>query len=328
MSYSNGRVDYRRLLSQPEADVRAAEVSSPYIDMRPPGVPRGDPVQSEWGFRFQRRALSPAPRRKREFVPEEKKDVNYWSKRERNNNAAKKSRERRRLHDMQLEMRILALMGENKRLKTELLTLKCQLGLTGIPLHSQALRRGLLSSLLPDLRALKCAATLDPYRHAAPPFGLDYRQAAEPTLASSQLAPRPPREDALHLTSVLRRPFSEDGAMYCEGRLRCVKCNVESSACSHLSKPQGCQQLVRGSDSGSTAPLNPSGTQTTLPHKLRFKTNQGGEHACLHPRQDCLSSSSCKGGLVEIYIDPQKGCLAPREAFRDRTDLNLSVHRR
>uniref|UniRef100_H3ANW9 BZIP domain-containing protein n=2 Tax=Latimeria chalumnae TaxID=7897 RepID=H3ANW9_LATCH len=68
-------------------------------------------------------------RRKREFISEEKKDASYWEKRRKNNEAAKRSREKRRINDLVLENRVLALNEENVRLKTELLQLKLRFGL-------------------------------------------------------------------------------------------------------------------------------------------------------------------------------------------------------
>ncbi|XP_074511751.1 uncharacterized protein LOC141780432 [Sebastes fasciatus] len=68
-------------------------------------------------------------RRKREFISDEKKDACYWEKRRKNNEAAKRSREKRRLNDMVLENRVIALNDENMRIKTELLQLKLRFGL-------------------------------------------------------------------------------------------------------------------------------------------------------------------------------------------------------
>lgn len=67
--------------------------------------------------------------RKREFMPIEKKDECYWDKRRKNNEAAKRSRERRRANDMVLEGRVLSLLEENARLRAELLALKLRYGL-------------------------------------------------------------------------------------------------------------------------------------------------------------------------------------------------------
>nr|KAG5688339.1 hypothetical protein BaRGS_027881 [Batillaria attramentaria] len=64
------------------------------------------------------------PRKQREFIPENRKDEQYWEKRRKNNEAARRSREKRRLHDMVLENRIMALEQDNSRLRTELVSVK------------------------------------------------------------------------------------------------------------------------------------------------------------------------------------------------------------
>ncbi|KAL6107751.1 uncharacterized protein ACO6RY_18457 [Pungitius sinensis] len=68
-------------------------------------------------------------RRKREFIPEEKKDAQYWEKRHKNNEAAKRSREKRRLNDHVLESHLMALKEENGRLGAELMAIKLHFGL-------------------------------------------------------------------------------------------------------------------------------------------------------------------------------------------------------
>lgn len=92
----------------------------------------GSPIP-ESGGRISRQGKGGKPtvtsRRKREFISDEKKDASYWEKRRKNNEAAKRSREKRRLNDMVLENRVMALNEENVRLKTELLQLKLRFGL-------------------------------------------------------------------------------------------------------------------------------------------------------------------------------------------------------
>ncbi|TRY62329.1 hypothetical protein DNTS_025867 [Danionella cerebrum] len=68
-------------------------------------------------------------RRKREFIPEDKKDAMYWEKRRKNNEAAKRSREKRRVSDYMMETHLLSLSEENARLRAELLALKLHHGL-------------------------------------------------------------------------------------------------------------------------------------------------------------------------------------------------------
>jgi hypothetical protein len=72
---------------------------------------------------------SASSRRMREFIPESKKDDEYWMKRQKNNEAAKRSREKRRANDAIMARRIHELTTENKRLKLELIAIRRQFGL-------------------------------------------------------------------------------------------------------------------------------------------------------------------------------------------------------
>ncbi|CAF0771027.1 unnamed protein product [Didymodactylos carnosus] len=69
-------------------------------------------------------------RRKRDFIPNEKKDTNYWSQRLKNNMSAKKSREKRRVNDLVLETKLLELNNENQLLKAKLDMLTKKFGIT------------------------------------------------------------------------------------------------------------------------------------------------------------------------------------------------------
>lgn len=91
-------------------------------------------------------------RRKREFIPEDKKDATYWEKRRKNNEAAKRSREKRRVNDYVLETRLVSLSEENARLRAELLTLKLRYGLlnSGAPFSSSQRALSQLHSLGPQ----------------------------------------------------------------------------------------------------------------------------------------------------------------------------------
>ncbi|GAB6032263.1 hypothetical protein CHUAL_010905 [Chamberlinius hualienensis] len=70
-------------------------------------------------------------RKQREFIPDNKKDESYWDRRRRNNEAAKRSREKRRLNDMVLETRVIELTKENTFLKTQLMAIRDQFGIIG-----------------------------------------------------------------------------------------------------------------------------------------------------------------------------------------------------
>lgn len=80
-------------------------------------------------------------RRKREFIPEEKKDNLYWERRRKNNEAAKRSREKRRINDMVLENKLMALGEENASLKAELLSLKLKFGLVSSAAYAQEVQK-------------------------------------------------------------------------------------------------------------------------------------------------------------------------------------------
>lgn len=80
-------------------------------------------------------------RRKREFIPEEKKDNLYWERRRKNNEAAKRSREKRRFNDMVLETKLMALGEENASLKAELLSLKLKFGLVSSAAYAQEVQK-------------------------------------------------------------------------------------------------------------------------------------------------------------------------------------------
>ncbi|XP_019938052.2 nuclear factor interleukin-3-regulated protein [Paralichthys olivaceus] len=96
-------------------------------------------------------------RRKREFIPEEKKDNIYWERRRKNNEAAKRSREKRRINDMVLENKLMALGEENASLKAELLSLKLKFGLLSSAAYAQ------------EAQKLSSSAAVNLYQEFVPP---------------------------------------------------------------------------------------------------------------------------------------------------------------
>ena len=73
--------------------------------------------------RFSEEELKPQPiirKRKKQFVPDELKNNKYWAKRYKNNEAAKRSREARRLKENQIALRAAFLEKENGSLKREM----------------------------------------------------------------------------------------------------------------------------------------------------------------------------------------------------------------
>ncbi|CAF0807690.1 unnamed protein product, partial [Didymodactylos carnosus] len=59
-------------------------------------------------------------RKRRDFIPNELKDDHYWERRRKNNLAAKRSREKRRLNDIVLETKVVELTNENDVLRAKL----------------------------------------------------------------------------------------------------------------------------------------------------------------------------------------------------------------
>ncbi|KAM9425968.1 TEF transcription factor, PAR bZIP family member a isoform 2-T2 [Pholidichthys leucotaenia] len=75
--------------------------------------------------------LKPQPmikKAKKVFVPEEQKDEKYWQRRKKNNMAAKRSRDARRLKENQITVRAAFLERENAALRTEVAELRKECG--------------------------------------------------------------------------------------------------------------------------------------------------------------------------------------------------------
>ncbi|MEE6515060.1 hypothetical protein FKM82_023544 [Ascaphus truei] len=81
--------------------------------------------------RFAEEELKPQPmikKAKKIYVPEDRKDEKYWNRRKKNNVAAKRSRDARRLKENQITVRAAFLEKENTALRTEVAELRKELG--------------------------------------------------------------------------------------------------------------------------------------------------------------------------------------------------------
>ncbi|XP_018617499.1 TEF transcription factor, PAR bZIP family member a isoform X2 [Scleropages formosus] len=81
--------------------------------------------------RFTEEELKPQPmikKAKKVFVPEEQKDEKYWQRRKKNNMAAKRSRDARRLKENQITVRAAFLERENAALRQEVAELRKDFG--------------------------------------------------------------------------------------------------------------------------------------------------------------------------------------------------------
>jgi hypothetical protein len=86
-------------------------------------------------------------RKQRTFIPDSLKDEGYFDRRKRNNEAAKRSREKRRISDMVIEQRVLDLTKENAVLRSELFAIKEKFGL---PLHQMFVDPDSISLPIPE----------------------------------------------------------------------------------------------------------------------------------------------------------------------------------
>ncbi|CAF1440189.1 unnamed protein product [Adineta ricciae] len=82
-----------------------------------------------------RKDVIPA-RKRRDFIPNDMKDDHYWERRRKNNLAAKRSREKRRLNDIVLETKVVELSNENEALKAKLHLMLSRLNMKEIEMES------------------------------------------------------------------------------------------------------------------------------------------------------------------------------------------------
>uniref|UniRef100_A0A1A7XXG3 Nuclear factor, interleukin 3 regulated, member 6 n=1 Tax=Iconisemion striatum TaxID=60296 RepID=A0A1A7XXG3_9TELE len=211
---------------------------------------------------------SAAARRKREFIPHDKKDESYWDKRRKNNEAAKRSREKRRVNDMVLESRVLALLEENARLRAELLALKFRFGLVKDASSTQ---------ILPLTTAAPHISHYYPHRGDG---ALRSSPASHHNTQTSQLSSRSSRETGnISEDSGFSTPggSSVGSPIFFEDRL-----GDHGKFSPHRAEELGYDLHPSPSDVHHTAALSGGKQEHTegmknLPHKLRFKTPGGSE---------------------------------------------------
>ncbi|XP_063252086.1 thyrotroph embryonic factor isoform X3 [Prinia subflava] len=111
--------------------------------------------------KFTEEDLKPQPmikKAKKVFVPDEQKDEKYWTRRKKNNVAAKRSRDARRLKENQITIRAAFLEKENTALRTEVAELRKEVGRCKNIVSKYETRYGPLSvsTLQPDCSKLQC----------------------------------------------------------------------------------------------------------------------------------------------------------------------------
>ncbi|XP_056143501.1 nuclear factor, interleukin 3 regulated, member 6 [Lampris incognitus] len=246
-------------------------------------------------------------RRKREFIPHDKKDEGYWDKRRKNNEAAKRSREKRRVNDMVLENRVLALLEENARLRAELLALKFRFGLVKDPSNTP---------ILPLTTAPCNPQPLTPHYYLPRgDGGFPGTSVLHPNNHSGQLGVRGSRDAG---------NVSEDSGFSTPGSSSVGSPVFFEERLSDHGKlsPRGAEELgyelhhspaeIPGHHAtGLVVPLlgrmDLAETMKNLPHKLRFKSPISGEGT---------DATADNNGARRSPILSTAGRDAPREAFR------------
>lgn len=197
-------------------------------------------------------SLSSSIRRKREFIPVDKKDEGYWDKRRKNNEAAKRSREKRRVNDLVLEGRVLALLEENARLRAELLALKFRFGPVKDPSSVGILPLNTVPQTL-------TAPHHQYYLHGSSPP--DSNPAGQSTRGSRDTGNV--SEDSGFSTPNMGSPIYFDDRLSDHGKLSPYEVVEEEEASGYDSLHHPCSS----SDQAEAV--------KSLPHKLRFKTPGG-----------------------------------------------------
>lgn len=126
-------------------------------------------------------------RKQREFIPDAKKDESYWDRRRRNNEAAKRSREKRRFNDMVLEQRVIELTKENHILKAQLEAIKDKYNICGENLVSVDQIMATLPTseqVLSITKRPKLSHSTSPVHQSSAPNSLLYRDSPSPVPTS------------------------------------------------------------------------------------------------------------------------------------------------
>ncbi|KAF0025944.1 hypothetical protein F2P81_022825 [Scophthalmus maximus] len=132
-----------------------------------PGQEMFDPRKCK----FSAEELKPQPMIKKArkiFIPEDLKDDKYWARRRKNNVAAKRSRDARRLKENQIATRAGFLEKENSALRQEVVDLRKELGRTKNVLLKYEAQHRLLEKITSD-KSFTFSSSLRRDRSSSPP---------------------------------------------------------------------------------------------------------------------------------------------------------------
>uniref|UniRef100_T1H8P6 Uncharacterized protein n=2 Tax=Rhodnius prolixus TaxID=13249 RepID=T1H8P6_RHOPR len=202
-------------------------------------------------------------RKQREFIPDNKKDESYWDRRRRNNEAAKRSREKRRFNDMILEQRVVELSKENHFLKAQLAAIKDKYGISGEAVVNV---EQVMATLPTNDQVLSITKRAKINNNISPPIIFQPNSVPIPTPVIHKANPSPPL--ALNMYpedqySEERYPFPFPPVL---PPLNPPVLEAASNSVLNLSRRANSNVNV-----GVTTPVD----MVSLPHKLRHKSHLG-----------------------------------------------------
>lgn len=246
-------------------------------------------------------------RKQREFIPDNKKDESYWDRRRRNNEAAKRSREKRRFNDMILETRVVELSKENHILKAQLAAIKDKFGIVGENMVSV---EQVLATLPSSEQVL--SLTKRPKLSTATPVIYPPTQSSVPTSVIHQpvsglASPPPPIHHPSYSTPSHPSPCPSETEPYPP-----YSYSVHTTPCVlNLSRSRSPYEL-------SPIPAAAGGLGgNSLPHKLRHKSHLGDKDA----------AASALLSLHHIKQEPGSRASPPwdAEGSSDERDSGISL---
>ncbi|KAL4657975.1 nuclear factor interleukin-3-regulated protein-like [Arapaima gigas] len=242
--------------------------------------------------------VSGPPLQQHEVISYRKKEESYWDKQRKNNEAAKRSRDRRRAHDAVLDRCVSVLLKENAGLRAELLALKFRFG------------------LIEDAADQMGRATCEPLLHV-PQYSLPHSDSAPSSL--------PPTHGGLNQGRRARDTgcISDDSGISTSGSPMLFDWLSEPDKLSPAGQeaprynPQPCppgEPLAggRGGTGAYSAARRGAGRQDSeeivrhLPHKLRFKAACGNGRGSKAREPAWGNSSLDYTGADDTLIDPAR----------------------
>lgn len=333
------RID-RNMQAMPRGNVSVS--SSTVISPTPTGLGAGGMIPANNSAALLKDSIF-AQRKQREFIPDNKKDDSYWDRRRRNNEAAKRSREKRRFNDMVLEQRVLELSKENHLLRAQVTAFENKFHFKGedlvneehvlasMPQADQILaltRRPNLSilSMSSSPTGLRSPSSMPDSPPSANNSMLDDDQ--YPSVMSRYSSPHPPHLESgipssqqSHHRSHSPEFFQRDEPPQSQQSYSPESQNFyESTALNLSARSDRSPPNMDYCDDQINRSIDYSGSN--LPHKLRHKTNQHGNHTAsvLSNHLNSISSHYIRPQSVSPMLESHPTAIP--QHYQDSSHLN------